>query len=184
MELSGLPTDDQLEYDIVASDLMAREILEGPVVAVVTNTGEALPAIDSELKDTMAAPGAVALDASTNRLELISRMGTDVAAMALDASETMKASNSLEKMLAHQLAVCHEVSMRYVTKASLEPDQVQSIRMMNLSIRTMETYQKGLLTLKRLRSSGEQRITIQHVSVTDGGQAVIGQVQSGGGAVK
>ena len=52
-----------------------------------------------------------------------------------------------------------------VAKASLEQDSVQSVRMMNLAIRSMETFQKGLLTLKRLRGNGEQRITIQHVNV-------------------
>ena len=74
--------------------------------------------------------------------------------------------------------------MRYVSKASLKPDAVHSVRMMNLAIRSMETFQRGLLTLKRLRGTGEQRIVIQHVNVTDGGQAVIGQVNPGGATKK
>ena len=36
------------------------------------------------------------------------------------------------------------------------------------------------LTLKKLKASGEQRITIQHVNVSQGGQAVIGDVRAGG----
>jgi hypothetical protein len=48
--------------------------------------------------------------------------------------------------------------------------------MMNLALRSMETFQKGLVTIKRLRGTGEQRITIQHVNVGEGGRAVIGQV--------
>ncbi len=31
-------------------------------------------------------------------------------------------------------------------------------------------------TLKRYRSGGDQTVTVQHVSVTDGGQAIVGNV--------
>jgi hypothetical protein len=111
-------------------------------------------------------------------------MGTDVAALALDAADTMLASNSLEKMLAHQMAVLHSNAMVYAGQAALAQDPVRAVSMMNLSVRCMDSFQKGLLTIKRLRGSGEQRITIQHVNVTQGGQAVIGQVQPGGAGVK
>ena len=87
---------------------------------------------------------------------------------ALDASDTIGASNSLEKMLAHQMAVLHDTAMRSASKAALEQDPAHAVRMMNLSIRSMETFQKALLTMKRLRGTGEQRITIQHVNVSQG----------------
>ena len=176
--------DAQLDYDIAASELFAAEAFQhSPVVALVTG-GEVLPQHDLQLIDTLAAPGATALDASANRLELITNLGADVAAMALDASETMGASNSLEKMLAHQLAVCHDGAMRFSAKANLEQDPIHMVRLMNLANRSMETFQKGLLTMKRLRSSGEQRIMVQHVDVRDGGQAVIAQLASGSGGQK
>jgi hypothetical protein len=146
--------------------------------------GEVCPQHSLELVDTLAAPTAIALDASAHRLDLVTAMGTDVAAMALDASDTMGAGNSLVKMLAHQMAVLHDNAMRNASKAALEQDPVHSVRMMNLSIRAMETYQKGLLTLKRLRGSGEQRITIEHVNISQGGQTVIGQVQPRGEVTK
>jgi len=82
------------------------------------------------------------------------------------------------------MAVLHDNAMRNASKAALEQDPVHSVRMMNLSIRAMETFQKGLLTLKRLRGTGEQRIVIQHVNVSQGGQAVIGQIHPRGGASK
>ena len=80
-----------------------------------------------ELTNTLAAPGAAALDASYHRLELISNMGTNVAAMALDAADTIQASNSMEKMLAHQMAMLHQVTMKTMDKATFEPDPTQSI---------------------------------------------------------
>jgi hypothetical protein len=165
-------------------DRPAAEFLPVASASIMITGGEVKPRHNMELADTLAVPGVAALDASANRLELISIMGTDVAAMALDAADTISASNSLEKMLAHQMAVCHNSAMRYVSKASLEQDPAHAVRMMNLSVRLMDTFQSGLITLKRLRGTGEQRITIQHVNVTDGGQAVIGQVQAGGGGAK
>ena len=38
--------------------------------------------------------------------------------------------------------------------------------------------------LKRYRTGGEQKVTVQHVTVNDGGQAMVGTVNTGGGAKK
>jgi len=174
----------QLDYAIESAEILVEEAFQPQVGVALLSGGEVCPENIPELVDTLAAPNVVALDASAHRLELVTRMGTDVAALALDACDTMGASNSLEKMLGHQMAVLHDNAMRNASKAALEQDPVHSVRMMNLSIRAMETFQKGLLTLKRLRGTGEQRIVIQHVNVTQGGQAVIGQVHPRGGASK
>jgi hypothetical protein len=34
--------------------------------------------------------------------------------------------------------------------------------------------------LKKYHSGGEQRITVQHVTVNDGGQALVGNINTGG----
>jgi hypothetical protein len=44
----------------------------------------------------------------------------------------------------------------------------------------MGVFQDGLLTLQRLRSGGNQTVTVQHVNVQAGAQAVIGNVGTGG----
>ena len=51
--------------------------------------------------------------------------------------------------------------------------------MMNLGVRFMETFQRGLLTFQRLRSGSDQRILVQHVKVSEGGQAIVGDVNVG-----
>jgi hypothetical protein len=183
-EFKGDVIDELLDYDIESSGMLAADALQVGSAVTIVDGGEVLPQHNLQLVDTLAAPGATALDASANRLELITNLGADVAALALDASETMGATNSLEKMLAHQLAVCHDGAMRFSAKANLEQDPLHMVRLMNLANRSMETFQKGLLTLKRLRSSGAQLIVIQHVSVGGGGQAVIGNVNTGGGGQK
>jgi hypothetical protein len=181
---AGGELTEQLEYDIVSAEILAEEAFQPQAAVALLAGGEVCPQHLPELVDTLAAPNVIALDASAHRLDLVTRLGVDIAALALDASDTMVATNSLEKMLAHQMAVLHNAAMQNASKAALEQDQVHSTRMMNLSIRAMETFQKGLLTIKRLRGTGEQRITIQHVSVSEGGQAVIGQVHPGGAGGK
>ena len=48
---------------------------------------------------------------------------------------------------------------------------------MNASARMMDTYQRALLTLERVRNGGKQTVVVQHVTVAGGGQAVVaGQV--------
>lgn len=169
---AGGCVDPATDYAIAASDLMASDGLQER--SLMCDGGEALPLDKPELVDTLATPGTVAMDASRDRLELISQMGTDCTAMALDASDTIQAGNSLEKMLSHQLALTHKLSMDYASKAALQSDAANSVKMLNLSLRAMQTFQCGLLTLKKLRSSGEQRMTIEHVSVSQGGMAAFG----------
>jgi hypothetical protein len=71
---------------------------------IVTQTsGELLPSSDENpLYETFAVPGLAAVEASLERSQLLLQSGTDIAAMALDAANSMQARNSLEKMLCQQ----------------------------------------------------------------------------------
>jgi hypothetical protein len=43
------------------------------------------------------------------------------------------------------------------------------------------TYSMQMETLRKHRNGGKQTVTVQHVNVEGGGQAVVGNVQTGGG---
>ena len=43
------------------------------------------------------------------------------------------------------------------------------------------TFSSQVEALKKYRSTGEQNIRVQHVNVSEGGQAIVGKVQTGGG---
>ncbi len=64
---------------------------------------------------TVEDPDAVTVDASRDRLDLAS--DAHCLALAADAAETIRAENSLEKMLAHQMAAAHAASMRLIGRA-------------------------------------------------------------------
>ena len=104
------------------------------------------------------------------------------------AAESIGAANSLEKMLAHQMAVAHEACLRLMDRARSyedgrparsDSDPVEACRLSNASARLMYAFQDGLLTLHKLRTGGNQTVTVQHVNVASGAQAVIGNVQAG-----
>jgi hypothetical protein len=80
-----------------------------PAPAEIGTGGELVPSVP-ELRDTVTNPDYVAVDASRDRLALAHLAG--VLELALDASDTIAPKNSLEKMLAHQLAVLHRQMMK------------------------------------------------------------------------
>ncbi len=48
------------------------------------------------------------------------------------------------------------------------------------STRMIEAFQRGLLTLERLRDGGKQTVVVQHVAVSEGGQAVVALLHRSG----
>lgn len=172
--VKGESVSDTDVYAIESAALLALDDRQGGTL--LGAGGEALPQGSPGLLDTMQNPTATALDASAERLRLLDQVGIEVTALALDAGDSIQAGNSLEKMLSHQLAALHKTALDYMGKANLQQDAKHACSMMNLSIRAMETYQRGVLTVKRLRSNGEQKIVIQHVDVKDGGMAAFGQM--------
>ena len=145
--------------------------------------GERMKRID--IRDTLRNPDQVARDASAERTDLLLSDSVDVTALAIDAADTIDAENSLEKMLSHQLALAHKASFQIADKALMLSDRVHSCanaeavriysteaaRLMNSSARMMKAFQEGLTTLQKMRTGGNQTMTVQHVHVSEGGQA-------------
>jgi hypothetical protein len=80
-------------------------------------------------------------------------------------------------MLAHQLATAHKMAMEQMGQVQDDHNAVVQAKRINAAIRCMTVYQKGMLTLYKLRQGGQQRIMVQYVNVSEGGQAVIGQCE-------
>jgi hypothetical protein len=137
--------------------------------------GEALPDDSFMVRDTLRNPNTTALDASMERTRLLQDAGA--LETGLDAAQSIGAKNSIEKMLAHQMAVCHEGAMRMMAEAMNGPSFNQNaeslmIKKGNLAARLMDVYQKGFDTLTRSRTAGKQTITVKQVHVS-GGQNII-----------
>jgi hypothetical protein len=148
---------------------------------VARANGEALPPqTERFLYDTLSVPDLAAVEASFDRTRLLSEQGADVAAMGVDAANSIQASNSLERMLAHQLAAAHKTAMEQMKLSSYDRDPTIQAKRLNAAAKHMAAYQNGLLTLRKLRRSGNQRIMVQYVNVSNGSQAVLGDVVKNG----
>lgn len=130
--------------------------------------------------DTIREPNMIGVDASEQRMQAAADAG--VLEAAVDAAESARAGNSLEKMLCHQMAGAHHAAMKLLTRGTdprLPP--VEMARLTNAAARMMDTYQAAFLTLQKIRTGGKQTVVVQHVQVADGGQAVItGSMKTGG----
>jgi hypothetical protein len=84
--------------------------------------------------------------------------------------------DQLEAMIAAQMAAVHMAAMtfaRRLTNVDNIPQQDSAERAYNKLSRTFLAQVEGL---KRYRTGGEQKVTVQHVSVSEGGQAIVGNV--------
>jgi hypothetical protein len=140
-------------------------------------------------------PDMLAAEATEHRLGLTAGVSNAALTLALDASESIGASDALERNLAHQMAAAHTVGMAMlakahsftVTAATWAPEgrqQMQSVEAarMAAAARLLDASQRAALTLKRLRNGGRQVVTVQHVAVGAGRKAVVaGTVRRGGG---
>jgi hypothetical protein len=79
-------------------------------------------------------------------------------------------------MLAAQMAAIHAATMAFAGRlANIKniPQLDSAERALNKLARTFATQMEAL---KRYRTGGEQKVTVQHVSVQEGGQAIVGHV--------
>jgi hypothetical protein len=88
--------------------------------------------------------------------------------------------DQIEAMLAAQMAAIHNATVTFARRlAHVEtlPQQDGAERALNKLARTFATQVEAL---KRYRTGGEQKVTVQHVTVNDGGQAIVGNVEGRG----
>jgi len=136
-------------------------------------------------RDTLSDPDLVNIEASCERLHLLSPVGC--LKMGVDVAETINAKNSLEKMLSHQMAACHALSLKLLSEARehIVPCDHRrteaTVKLVNASARLMDTFQRGLATLTKIRTGGQQKMIVEHIHINEGGQAIVGNVNPGGG---
>jgi hypothetical protein len=94
-----------------------------------------------------------------------------------------------EAMLAAQMIATHTAAMSALRRLKGVENIPQQDSNGNLAVKLLRTYALQLETLARYRGKGQQKVTVEHVHVHSGGQAIVGAVNShtsrgGGGATK
>ena len=88
--------------------------------------------------------------------------------------------DQVEAMLAAQMAAVHNATMTFARRlvhVDNIPQQDSAERAFNKLARTFVSQVEAL---KRYRTGGEQTVRVEHVTVNEGGQAIVGNVTHGG----
>jgi len=98
----------------------------------------------------------------------------------LSVVKGVEPKDQMEAMLAAQMAAVHMATMTFARRlAHVDniPQQDSAERAFNKLARTFTTQVEAL---KRYRTGGHQKVTVEHVTVNAGGQAIVGNVETGG----
>lgn len=94
----------------------------------------------------------------------------------LGVIKSIKPNDQIEAMLGAQMAAVHITAMQFLQhfpRIQSLPQQDAAERAFNKLTRT---FTMQMDALKRYRTGGEQKVTVQHVTVGEGGQAIVGNV--------
>jgi hypothetical protein len=89
--------------------------------------------------------------------------------------------DQLETLLAAQMAAVHMATMTFAKRLGSAENLLQQDSAERAFNKLARTFAGQLEALKRYRTGGEQRLTVTHVTVNEGGQAIVGSVQTEGG---
>lgn len=124
------------------------------------------------------------VEVSLRQLQFAARIpGDGPSELAINAAIAMiaavKPANEIEAALAVQMACAHMVAM--VMFARIGGGHGGPHRLPGLgatAAKLLRAYSTQIETLRRLRAGGEQKIIVKHVTVNEGGQAIVGAVNS------
>ena len=89
--------------------------------------------------------------------------------------------DELEGMIAAQLIAAHNAAMECYRRAMIEEQTFEGRREnLNQANKLSRTHATLLEALNRHRGKGQQKVTVEHVHVHSGGQAVVGMVETRG----
>ena len=86
--------------------------------------------------------------------------------------------DQVEAMLAAQMAAVHMASMTFARRLAHVDNIPQQDSAQTAFNKLSRTFVSQVSALKEYRSKGEQKMTVQHVHVAEGGQAIVGNVST------
>ena len=98
---------------------------------------------------------------------------------------SLKPQDELEGMLLTRMIILHKQYMKFMHK-TWKTDRLDfETSYINKATKLMRLYNETLETLNRYRRKGEQKVTVQHINVSNGGQAMVtGNTSMRGGGHK
>jgi hypothetical protein len=99
----------------------------------------------------------------------------------LAAVHGIGANDEIEAMLAVQMVATHFAATRALRRLKGSDTVPQQDSNGNLAVKLLRTFAAQTEALQRYRGKGQQKVTVEHVHVHTGGQAIVGSVSQSGG---
>ena len=100
--------------------------------------------------------------------------------IALDGVAALAPRDGMEVMLCSQLIALHSQGMEFMRRAMLGDQTTSGVDCnVNRVAKTLRTFATMAECLRTYRSGGQQKVTVEHVTVQAGGQAIVGTVNKG-----
>ena len=103
---------------------------------------------------------------------------------SLEALAGIAPRDEIEGMLTAQLIVCHHAAMECFRRAATTDQPGLRNDNFNHANKLLRTHAMLIEALNRHRGKGGQRVTVEHVHVHSGAQAVVGNVAREGGRIE
>jgi hypothetical protein len=137
-----------------------------------------------QLKTSLGTVSDAFVDMALHHLERVARMpGGGASEMAINATIAMIAARApkdeIEAALALQMACTHMAAMAVMSRiggAAGGPQRLPGLA--SASTKLLKAFCTQVETFRRLRVGGEQNIRVEHVHVHEGGQAIVGAVNT------
>jgi len=131
--------------------------------------GEALGAVDQDVLHGI-------LKQLTKASVILQKPDEDNLAFMISMMKGIAPRDSLETMLTAQMVSVHVATMRFASRLAFAEGIPQQEGVARTLTRLARTFAAQMEALNRHRGNGERPITVQNLSVQDGGSAIVGNV--------
>lgn len=176
-----------MSKDVSKSDTkestLAVEIVDGQPTykfeATAENVKEAFRAMTGLSDDNADAAISMLLNQAANSANTGENQADKIYNSIFPLLREIDPKDGIEGMLAVQMIAAHNLSME-MSRRGLSTGSAQASKAINEAVKLMRTFTAQMEALQKYRNKGKQTIHVEHVTVNEGGQAVVGSVTGGG----
>jgi hypothetical protein len=168
---------------------LARKLPSNRTFHQIPCAVEAMYSVTARMSDMAAASPNLSRSTSLSSINsappwlLAEEQRNQYAAAAGGALIGIQPNGELEGMLAAQLIACHSAAMECNRRAMNSQLPARDYHL-NQANKLSRTYATILESLNKHRGKGQQKVTVEHVHVHQGGQAIVGHVNTRGRGMK
>ena len=95
-----------------------------------------------------------------------------------DLLQSLEADNALKAMLATQMTAIHDLQQKEFLFAVKIVDPIKKQYHINAITKLSNIFIQQVNLMHKLQGKGQQKVTVEHVHINDGGKAIIGNVET------